>query len=232
MINVIAKVIEAEGITLDKTEATLTEGETLTLTATVDPDNTTDKTLTWTSSDEEIATVEDGVVTALKPGTVTITVNTSNGKSAQCEITVVEKEPEIIYVSSVTLDQTEIEATPGTVVTLIATVLPEDATDKELIWSSSDNEVASVDQSGNVTIHSVGTAIITAETTDGSEIKAECHISGTSLLESVESDGIKVDVFTVNGLLIKSNVDSHFISTLVKGTYIIRIGEVTHKIIK
>ena len=218
---------------LDRTEATLTEGETLTLTATIDPETTTDKTLTWSSSDEEIATVdENGTVTALKPGSVTITVSTSNGKTASCEIMVIAKEPEIIYVSSVTLDQTDIEAIPGTVITLVATVLPEDATDKELIWSSSDEEVASVDQNGTVTILNVGTAVITAETTDGSGIKAECHISGTSLLNSIESDSFKADVYTINGLLIKSNADSGFISNLVKGSYIIRVGGVAHKIIK
>lgn len=231
-ITVKARVIEAEGVTLDKSEATLTEGETLTLTATVEPDDTTDKTLTWTSSNEEVATVEDSVVTALKTGTSTITVSTSNGKTAQCEITVIEKVPEIIYVSSVTLDHTEIEAEAGTVLTLKATVLPENATDKDLLWTSSNEEVATVDQTGTVTIRSVGTVVITAEAVDGSGIKAECHISGTSLLNSIESDTIKVDVFTVNGILIKSNVDGSFVSNLSKGTYIVRIGNETHKIIK
>ncbi|MDE5870530.1 MAG: C10 family peptidase, partial [Muribaculaceae bacterium] len=86
------KVIEAEGISLDKTEATLTEGEALTLTATIDPETTTDKTLTWTSSNPEVAAVDgNGTVTALKPGTTTITVSTTNGKEAKCEITVKAK---------------------------------------------------------------------------------------------------------------------------------------------
>ncbi|MDE6290546.1 MAG: Ig-like domain-containing protein [Muribaculaceae bacterium] len=168
----------------------------------------------------------------MKPGTVTITVSTANGKTAKCEVTVIAKEPEIIYVTSITLDHTEIEAVTGTVITLTATVLPEDATDKELLWSSSNDEVASVDETGTVTIHSEGIAVITAEAADGSGIKAECHISGTSLLDSIENDSIKVDVFTVNGMLIKSKADSRFVSNLAKGTYIIRVGNVTHKIIK
>ena len=68
-----AKVMPATGITLDKTTAELAEGETLTLTATVTPEDATDKTVTWTSSDETVATVVDGVVTALKAGKATIT---------------------------------------------------------------------------------------------------------------------------------------------------------------
>ncbi|MDE5849431.1 MAG: Ig-like domain-containing protein [Muribaculaceae bacterium] len=169
------------------------------------------------------------MVTALKPGTVTITVSTSNGKTAKCEITVVAK---VIYVSSVTLDKTEIEAVTGDEFTLVATVLPEDATDKTLLWSSSDEAIASVDQTGKVTINGIGSAVITAHTTDGSEIKAECRIFGTSLVDAIENGGLKVDVYTVNGLLIKSDAGSRTISDLVKGTYIIRVGEKAHKIVK
>ncbi len=232
-ITVEAKVIVAEGISLDITEVTLTEGETLKLTAIIDPETATDKTLTWSSSDEEVATVdENGVVTALKPGKATITVSTSNDKTASCEVIVMAEEPEIIYVSSVTLDQTEIEAVSGTTFTLVATVLPEDASDKTLLWSSSNEDVATVDQNGTVTIHRVGSAIITAETIDGSDIKAECHIYGTSLLDSIESETFKADVYTINGLLIKSDADGRFISNLVKGSYIIRVGGISHKIIK
>ena len=167
------KVIEADGVALDMSEATLTEGETLRLTATVDPETTTDNTLTWSSSDESVATVTDGVVTALNPGTAIISVSTSNGKTASCEVTVIAEEPDIIYVTSVSLDHTDIRAIPGVSVLLIATVLPEDATDKTLIWSSTDEDVATVDQTGLVTIHQVGSTIITATTTDGSDIKAE-----------------------------------------------------------
>lgn len=143
----------------------------------------------------------------------------------------VAEEPEIIYVTSVTLDQTEIDAIPGTTITLVATVMPEDATDKTLLWSSSNTEVASVDQTGTVTVHNTGSATITAVTTDGSEIMAECRIFGTSLIEFIES-GMTADVYTVNGLLIKTNADRSFISNLVKGSYIIRVGGVAYKIIK
>ena len=90
-------VVEVAGITLDQTAATLTEGETLTLTATVSPDDATDKTVTWSTSDASVATVANGVVTALAPGTATITAKAGD-KEATCVVTVeaaaVEPEPE------------------------------------------------------------------------------------------------------------------------------------------
>ena len=83
--------VAVTGVTLDKTEAALNIGETLTLTATVAPDNATDQTVTWTSSDETVATVADGVVTAVAVGTATITVTTTDGaKTATCAVTVAE----------------------------------------------------------------------------------------------------------------------------------------------
>ncbi|MDE6741791.1 MAG: C10 family peptidase [Muribaculaceae bacterium] len=228
-ITVKEKVVEAVGVVLDRTEATLTEGDTLTLTAIVDPAETTDKTLTWTSSDAEVATVDEGVVTALKPGTATITVSTVNGKEAKCVITVDAK---VIYVSSVTLDKTELAAEEGTSITLVATVLPEDATDKTLLWSSSDEEVATVDQTGVVMILKEGTAVITAASTDGSDIKAVCSIFGTSGVTAILNGTAKADVYTVNGLLLKANADGEYVSNLEKGTYILKTDNRTYKIVK
>ncbi|MBQ9704664.1 MAG: Ig domain-containing protein [Paludibacteraceae bacterium] len=83
--------VAVTGVTLSQTEATLNVDETLTLTATVLPDDATDKTVTWTSSDETIATVVDGVVTAVAAGTATITVTTTDGSfTATCTITVID----------------------------------------------------------------------------------------------------------------------------------------------
>lgn len=84
------KTVAVTGITLNKTTATLTEGETLALSATVSPDNATDKTLIWTSSDEAVATVKDGVVTAVKLGRATITAASMSNPSvsATCEVVV------------------------------------------------------------------------------------------------------------------------------------------------
>ena len=83
--------VAVTGVTLDKTEVALNIGETVTLTATVAPDDATDKTVTWATSDETVATVADGVVTAVAAGTATITVITTDGaKTATCTVTVAE----------------------------------------------------------------------------------------------------------------------------------------------
>lgn len=81
------KTVAVTGITLNKTTATLTEGETLALSATVSPDNATDKTVTWTSSDASVASVSGGTVTALKAGKATI-IASCGGKAATCEVVV------------------------------------------------------------------------------------------------------------------------------------------------
>ncbi len=162
-------VVSVTGVTLDKTEATLTEGDMLSLLATVTPEDATDKTVTWTSSDDEVASVADGVVTANKPGTATITA-TAGGKTAECAITV---EAKVIPVTGVSLNKTEATLTEGDMLFLLATVTPEDATDKTVTWASSDDEVASV-ANGVVTANKPGTATITA--TAGGKT-AECAVT-------------------------------------------------------
>ena len=127
---------------MDKTAAELTEGDELTLTATVNPDNASNKNVTWSSTDSSVASVENGKVKALKVGTTTITVKTEDGeKTATCDITV---KAEVYHVTSVVLDQTTAELTEGEELILTATVQPENATNKNVIWSSSSPSVAYV----------------------------------------------------------------------------------------
>ena len=147
---------DVTSVTLDKTTASLRAGETVTLTATVNPSDATDKTVTWTTSDQSVATVSNGVVTAKKVGTATITAKAGD-KTATCQITVVATE-----VTSVTLNKTTASLRAGETVTLTATVNPADATDKTVTWTSSDQTVATV-LNGVVTAKKVGTATITAK---------------------------------------------------------------------
>ena len=176
------KVYPATGVSLDKTAATLYEGETETLTATVAPDNATDKSVTWTSSAPEVATVDaTGKVTAVKAGTATITVTTTDGgKTATCTITVKA------HVSGVSLDKTAATLFEGETETLIATVAPDNATDKSVTWSSSAADVATVDANGKVTAVKAGAATITVTTTDGGktatcEVTVKAHVASVSL---------------------------------------------------
>ncbi len=163
-VTVTAAGVPVTGIALDKTELTLTEGETGTLSATVTPENATNKKVKWTSSDTKVATVDDkGVVTAVKKGTATVTAATEDGnKTAACKVTVNEKPPAVVPVTGVTLDQTALTLKVGETVTLSATVTPDNATNKNLSWSTNNVGIAKVDASGLVTAVAPGTATITA----------------------------------------------------------------------
>ena len=130
--------IEVSSVELDKSEVSLKVAETVTLKATVNPDDATDKTVTWSSSDETIAIVSNGVVIAKKIGK-TVVIAQAGNKTATCQVTVLATD-----VTSVTLDKTTASLRAGETVTLTATVNPDDATDKTVTWSSSDQTVATV----------------------------------------------------------------------------------------
>lgn len=147
-------------VTLDKSTLELTVGANGQLKATVSPDNATDKSVTWTSSNSKVATVDaNGNVTAVSVGNTTITV-TCGGKTASCKVTVLP-----IPVSSITLNKTSITIQLGYAEELIATVSPNNAANKEVTWSSSDNNVVVIGR-GDGKVYavskSVGTATITA----------------------------------------------------------------------
>lgn len=173
VVNVLPIVVEE--ISFNKTSVSLKAGETVTLTATVKPDDATDKTVTWSTSDASVATVNDGVVTAKKVGTATITAKAGD-KSATCEITVVATP-----VTAVTLNKTYVSLKAGETVTLTATVKPDDATDKTVTWGSSDESVAKV-ENGIVTAIGKGLSTITAKAGDTS---ATCMVTVSVPVENV-----------------------------------------------
>ena len=191
----------AETITLDKTEISLEATETATLVATVLPELTTDKSVKWLSSNEAVAVVdENGVVTAVAVGEATITATTvdDSNLSATCKVIVI---PTLAV--SIELDQTEASVEEKSDLQLTATILPEHATNKEVAWSSSDKWVATVDNTGLVTIHSAGEVIITATTTDGTNLSATCRINVYSGIEGV--NGNDVIVATVGDNIVVKN---------------------------
>ena len=169
--------VSAESVTLDKTSLSLAIGESATLTATVKPDDATDKTVAWSSSDESVAKVDNGKVTAVKSGKATVTAK-CGVKTAECAVTVT------VPVSSITLDKTTLSLVIGESFTLTATVKPDDATDKTVTWSSSDESVARVDN-GKVTAVKSGKATVTAKC----GVKtAECAVTVTVPVSSITLD--------------------------------------------
>lgn len=155
-VTVYAKTIAVTSIRLSETSIKLNKGENRTLKATVQPDNATEKTVQWTSSDNAVATVDqDGTVTATGGGKATISA-TSGGVSASCSVDV------YVPVTSISLSANLISLAKGSFAVLTATVSPEDAMDKSVQWDSDDPSVATVDQSGKVTAINDGRAKITA----------------------------------------------------------------------
>jgi len=159
--------ISVIGVSLNPATASLVVGgEPVTLTATISPANATVQTVTWASSATAIATVENGVVTAVAEGTATITVTTADGDfTATSAITVT---PAPIPVESVTLNETTYTLAIGEDFTLIATIYPENATNQNVTWTSSDNAIATIEY-GVVTAVSVGYATITVTTDEGNK---------------------------------------------------------------
>ena len=163
------------GVSLDKTSLNLNPGKEGTLTATITPSNATNQNVTWKSSDTKVATVDNGLVTAVAEGTATITVTTADGgKTATCEVTVTQ--PAKTPVTSVTLDKTSLTLDVGGSDTLAVTVKPDNATNKAVTWSTSNKNVATVNN-GVVTAVGAGTATITAAASDGSGKTATCEVT-------------------------------------------------------
>ena len=159
--------INVTSISLSQQSIQLKVGEIKILTATVKPSDATDKTVTWTTSDASIATVKDGVITAVGSGSAIITA-TAGDKSATCTVSV------LVPVTSVSLDKSEVTLSVGGSVTLVATVHPANASNKELNWMCSDISIATVDK-GTVKAVKAGKCTITVVTVDG-EFKATCTI--------------------------------------------------------
>lgn len=213
-------------VSINPEEVEIILGGSVTLTAQVGPANTADKTVTWTSSDESVAAVaSDGTVTAAGLGEAVVTATTVNGLTAECRVTVTG-----ILVESIELDRTAVEAAEGEQFQLTATVYPEDATDKTLSWMSSNVGVATVDDNGLVTVKSVGFARITARSTDGSDVKAECELTAVAGIDAIFADGTLWSVYTPDGLLIKADCGLDDLRQLASGLYILRSGTAIRKI--
>ncbi len=162
-------IISVESVSISAFPSSFSVGETTKLTATVLPDNATNKNVTWVSSKPSVASVsDDGTVTANSAGTATITVKTVEGKkTASCMVKVTAPTVNVTGIYFSTTPPSSINL--GGTAQLGVTVLPADATNKSVTWSSDKPSVVSVTQSGEVTANAVGTAMITAVTNDGNK---------------------------------------------------------------
>ena len=216
------KEILPTSITLDKADVTMNVGETTKLKADVWPTDADNKSVIWNSYNEDIAKVSsDGVVTAVKAGKTKVYATTqANNLKAECEITVLQP------VTGIEMDKASISFTYiGETVQLTAKLLPEDASNQNVTWESSDTKVAIVSK-GKVVCTGFGTAVISAVSADGG-FMATCIINATTGIEGITDDApqkiIKRYDITgreinqpVNGINIVKTEDGRVLKTSVK----------------
>ena len=190
-------------IRLSQSTLSMKKGETAALTVTITPENATDKSVDWTSSDTKIATVDStGKVTAVSAGTAIITCMAKDGsdKKATCEVTVTDPtppKPSVVKVTKITLNKTTASVGKGKTMQLTATVTPTNATNKAVTWKSSNTKIATVSSTGKVTAKSAGTVTITCTAKDGSGKKATCKVTVTEPKPPVKPT-VKVTKVTLN----------------------------------
>lgn len=208
------------GITLNETSIEMQVDGEMTLHATISPDNAKNQELGWSSDNTDVVTVDSyGTIHGVSVGEATVTVTAADGSgvSASCRVKV-----NPVLVRSIELDVSSVELAIGESVTLHVTILPENATDKRVSWSSDDIAAAVVDDEGKVTITGAGSTVIRVATLDGSNLEATCMVLGLSGLMEVIDDSEPVDIFSITGTLIGASVPMERVHMLEPGTYIIR----------
>lgn len=182
-ITVATPIVSVTGVKLSAEKLSLlVNGEPSQLSATVEPANATNQNVAWKSSDDAVATVDqNGIVTPHAKGTATITVTTEDGaNTATCKVTVIQP------ATGITLDQEKATIIGAKTLQLKASVEPADA-DQALVWKSSDEGVATVDQNGLVTAVTKGSATITVSTPDGTYSKT-CSVTVSNPVTAVTVD--------------------------------------------
>ena len=171
---------EVTSVVLNQTELTMKPDDTIQLTATVYPANAANKKLIWTSSNDEVAMVTDeGFVLAMAEGEADITATSAENSSikAVCHIKVEKEKVPVITIVGIKFEESPVTISMGETKKLNVIFNPIDATNKQLEWKSTKTSVVDVDQEGNIIGVSEGKAIITAKTTDGSNLTINCVVT-------------------------------------------------------
>ena len=197
--------VAVTGMTLEKKSIEVEKGKTETINAIITPENATRKGITWTSSDTNVATVTNGVVKGISAGTATITATTKDGNFTDtCEVTVMQN-----AVTGIRISEKLIDLGMGYKKQITATIMPDDATDKSVEWTSENPEIAAVSDNGTITGKSYGRTVVTATTTDGG-YTAKCVVR-VKPIDVVDATG--------NNEFVLSNTDSEtkLVSSTAKG---------------
>lgn len=187
--------IKVESVSINKHTTTIVKGGTETLTATVLPNNATNKLVTWTSDNTDIVTVNEGVITGVNDGKCNITVTTNDGnKKDTCSVIVSST---TISVESISLNKTTSELTVNDTEQLTVVFTPSNATNQNVVWSSSADSIATV-VNGLVTAKAVGNVKITATSLDNNKI-ASCDYTVVAQASDYATRGLEFDFRAKDG---------------------------------
>lgn len=225
---------EVDSVSLNKTSISLLIGETESLVVSTLPDNATDKDVAWTSSNSDVVSVENGVLTATGIGQaiITVTNKVDNSKTDTCTVTVLQP------VTGIMLNKSSISLLVGKSEIITASVLPNTASNKTVMWSSSNPNIATV-ENGNVIAVSSGTATITAITADGSfsEICTVNVFEGVNVSGSITSFGENTKEVLIELLqndqvvlskTVTGNISSYSFEKVESGSYMLRVSKSKH----
>ena len=195
---VIVTAVKPTKIELDRTSAKIEMGTTLSLEVAVTPSNAVATDLTWSSGNTQVATVADGVVTPVAVGKTTITVKCNGGElAAVCQVEVVEEGGlSKVFVTKIQMPAS-LTLSEGEEATLEVVVLPEDATDKTVIFASNNTDCVTVDSKGLVKAVKNGNATVTATAADGSGVSAVCAVIVSG--QNEDESGLEKVVLSVEG---------------------------------
>lgn len=171
----------AEGLTIDKDIVALYTGKRETIKATILPENADNQSLLWQSDDPNIATVSNGIIFGVSAGATTIRCTTKDGTNLTKEIRVTVLQ----QIKKIQLNETKAQLLAGNILSLVAMIEPAAVTNAGLVWSTSNEAVATVDQNGVVTAVGRGTARITCAALDGLGAKAACDVTVTQLVSKI-----------------------------------------------
>ena len=178
------------GIRLKENNVTVELGKTGYIGAIYEPENASDKVLYWSSSNENVAKVNEGVITSVGKGTATLTaISRAGGKTASCTVTV--EDPNFVHINEITIKSEEVELKTGETGWVGVTYNPSNATNKVLTWKSSNEKVATV-REGTIKAVGLGTATLTATSEDGGKT-ATCKVIVTDGKKHIESISLKTD---------------------------------------
>lgn len=196
--------VQIEKIDVSIDNATLQKGERKQLMVTITPQEASSHIVLYTSSNPQVVTVDDkGNIRAISSGTATITVKAKEN-DVQGQITITVRTP----VTGISLDQSEIYMAVGDTFQINATIEPNDADDKTIVYSSSDINVATIDENGIITAKQEGIATLTASSNENANIKAECKLTVVRAMEDSEihfDSSLTVNSMEVSGIDYNSN---------------------------